>query len=282
MTVRGEPTTEVDTRMFRWHSYRSVSRDELMTGALVLADCGWPILPGTFWQGRRWAGMPDAPSSGPVPVLGSGLAGATTDRTAIVEWWSELPYSVLLPTGSALDAIEVSPPIGRRLSAHLRESGVPAPAGTTPTGRWWFLVGAGEPLRPELASRSDVTLHGRGSWVVAPPSQDARGLVQWCVPPPVFSEIPESRVSESRVSESQVSESPVPDGPVPDSRVPVSREPVDQALPTQRRDDVRSGTACLPDTYDVQLALLEVLGQRSIVAAAASAVGAARAHRRPG
>jgi hypothetical protein len=209
-----------------WHSYSSVSRDELMCGALALADHGWPVVPGTFWQGRRWAGMPDAPRSGSVPILVNGLADATHDRDAIVKWWSELPYSVLLPTGSELDAIEVSPPIGRRLSAYLRESGVVAPAGTTSTGRWWFLVRTGEPLRPELESRSDVTLHGRGSWVVAPPSQDAGGVVQWRVPLPAAHATPD--------------------------------------------------TMSLPDTYDVQLALLDVLGQRSMVAAAASA--AARAH----
>ena len=139
-----------------WRNYRSVGRDELMAGALVLADHRWPVLPGTFWQGRR---SPDAPCSGPVPV--GGLAAATCDREAVVEWWSALPYSVLLPTGSVLDAIEVSAPVGRRLSAYLTRSGVVAPAGTTPTGRWWFLVGAGEPLRPELESRSDVVQIGR-------------------------------------------------------------------------------------------------------------------------
>lgn len=206
-----------------WHSYRSVGRDELTAGALALADHGWPVVPGTFWQGRRWAGMAGAPRSCSVPVLPDGGAGATCDTSAIAGWWSELPYSVLLATGCVLDAIEVSPPVGRRLSTHLRDCGVVAPAGTTPTGRWWFLVTAGEPLRPELESRSDVILHGRGSWVVAPPSQDAQGVVEWRV-------------------------SPSSDNPTP------------------------------PDTYNVQSALLDVLGQRSLVAAAASAVGAGRAH----
>lgn len=276
-----------------WHSYSSVSRDELMTGALALADRGWAVLPGTFWQGRRWAGMQDAPRSGPVPVLDSGFAGATTERAAIVEWWSELPYSVLLPTGSVLDAIEVSPAAGRRLSAYLRESGVLAPAGTTPAGRWWFLVRAGEPLRPELASRSDVTLHGRGSWVVAPPSQDPRGAAQWIVPP-VAGAVPTSRIPTSGAPENRVSAGAPPSSRVPagapsrnrvpadepsQSWVPVSRKPVDE--PSPQGDRTVPGSASLPDTYDVQLALLEVLGQRSILTAAASAVGAARTQRWP-
>jgi len=265
-----------------WHSYRSVSRDELMSGALTLAHQGWPVVPGTFWQGRRWAGMPGAPGSGPVPVLPSGLAGATTDTAAVIEWWSELPYSVLLPTGSALDAIEVSPSAGRRLSAYLRGAGVEAPAGITPTGRWWFLVGSGEPLRPELALRSDVILHGRGSWIVAPPSQDPRGHATWNVPPRADRRLPaEARVPTSRAPVGDMpAELPSPGRPG-DARVPVSRAPQDRTRPHPQPDAPRTKAVSLPDTYDVQLALLDVLGQRSIVSAAASAVTAARVHHWP-
>lgn len=249
--------------MVWWHNARSVGRDELMAGALQLADRQWPVVPGTFWQGRGWAGMPDAPRSGPVPVPENGLAGATCDSAAIVGWWTELPYSVLLPTGSVLDAIEVPPPVGRRLSAHLGESGIVAPAGTTPTGRWWFLVRPGEPLRPELESRSDVILHGRGSWLVAPPSQDPRGLVRWSVPPapvvPVSNDLPSPRTPVDLNTA----------GSAPETRRPRTTAPPDKPR-----------TTALPDTYDVQLALLDVLGQRSMVAAAASAVGAVRVRRR--
>jgi hypothetical protein len=148
-----------------------------------------------------------------VPVLSLGAAGATCDRRTLTGWWSELPYSVLVATGSAVDMIEVSALVGRRLCEQLRAAGVSAPVGAGPTGRWWFAVGSGEALRPELASRADVALHGRGSWVVAPPTGLAEGGMHWRIPPMDC------------------------DGP-------------------------------LPDTYDVQVALLDVLGHRPVLAAA--------------
>jgi hypothetical protein len=82
-----------------------------------------------------------------------------------------------------VDAIEVSALVGRRVGAVLRENGLVVPVAATPTGRWWFAVLAGEALRPELASRADVVLHSRGSWVAAPPSEGPQGAVQWRVPP---------------------------------------------------------------------------------------------------
>ncbi|MBV9315076.1 MAG: bifunctional DNA primase/polymerase [Pseudonocardia sp.] len=202
-----------------WDSYRAVYRAELRTGALELAERGWPVLPGTYWQADRWTGIPDAPQTGPVPAVADGLAAASRDPCTVARWWSELPYSVLVATGSVVDVIEVSALVGRRLCVLLKETGMLTPVAATPTGRWWFAVRAGEALRPELASRSDVLLHGRGSWVAAPPSESAQGIVHWRIPPSAH------------------------DG-------------------------------CPPDTYDLQVALLETLGQRSAVAAATTRFGA--------
>lgn len=190
-----------------------------MAGALELADLGWPVMPGTFWQSDRWAGMPDAPQSGPVPALTIGAVGASCEQRTVTAWWSELPYSVLVATGSVVDVIEVSALVGRRLCEQLRASDVSVPVGTSPTGRWWFAVGPGEALRPELASRGDVTLYGRGSWIVAPPTALAEGSVRWRIPP-------------------------------------------------------SEGNEALPDTYDVQLALLDVLGQRPTLAGVSAGSGA--------
>lgn len=172
-----------------WDSYRTVYRTELKAGALGLVDHGWPVLPGTFWQGGRWTGLGPAgatPQSGPVPALRGrplSLADATDDPTQVATWWSELPYSVLLATGLRVDVVEVPALVGRRVCAVLRSSGVHAPVAATPTGRWWLAMRAGEPLRPELASRQEVVLHGRGSYVVAPPSECPQGLVHWRASP---------------------------------------------------------------------------------------------------
>ncbi|GAB3861177.1 hypothetical protein GCM10029963_65250 [Micromonospora andamanensis] len=46
-----------------------------------------------------------------------------------------------------------------------------------------FLVRPGDPLRPELEHCFDVVLHGRGSWVPAPPTRLPEGQVRWAVAP---------------------------------------------------------------------------------------------------
>jgi hypothetical protein len=198
-----------------WDGDRVAYRDELRRAALELAEIGWPVLPGTYRQADQWAGMPDAPQSCSVPVLADGPAAASRDPRVVEAWWADLPHSVLVVTGSVVDVIEVSALIGRRLHTLLQETGIGAPVGVTPAGRWWFGVRAGEALRPELAARPEVALHGRGSWVAAPPSECGLGSVHW-------------RVSPASVG----------------------------------------GT--LPDTYDVQLVLLEVLGQRRALATTVS------------
>lgn len=169
--------------MALWDSPRAVYRTELKANALGLADHGWPLLPGTYWQAGRWTGTVDAPRSGPAAVPEDGVAEASCVRATIDAWWSERPYSILMATGVVGDAIEVSALVGRRVCALLRTWGVVTPVAATPTGRWWFLVRAGEALRPELASRTDVVQHGRGSWVAAPPSELPQGIVHWRVPP---------------------------------------------------------------------------------------------------
>jgi hypothetical protein len=201
-----------------WDSYRAVYRAELKASAFELADHGWPVLPGNYWQVDRWLGADGAEAPGLAPIEGDGLARATREPEEVDAWWSERPYSVLLATGSAVDAIEVSALVGRRVCAMLRETDLVVPVAATPTGRWWFAVCAGEALRPELASRTDVLLHGRGDWVAAPPSEGPQGVVHWRVPP----------------------------------------------------------TACgwqLPNPCDLQVTLLDVLGQRSVLAPVDTGLG---------
>lgn len=166
-----------------WSSYRAVFRADLKVSAIELAEHGWPVLPGTYRQAGGWTGGAHVDQTGPAPVLAEGAAGATLDLDAIESWWSARPYSVLLATGFTADLIEVSALVGRRVCAQLREAEQVVPVAATATGRWWFAVRAGEALRPELASRPDVVLHGRGSWVAAPPSEGPQGVVHWRVPP---------------------------------------------------------------------------------------------------
>lgn len=165
-----------------WNSSRAVYGAELRAGALCLVDHGWPVVPGTWWQGGAWRGLPDSAGLDSVPAIAQGVAAASCDPEQVGRWWSEAPYSVLLATGTVLDVLEVPAWMGRRMACTLRSVGVVAPLAATPTGRWWFPVGPGGQL-PESVARADATLHGRGSWVIAPPSECADGLVHWRVNP---------------------------------------------------------------------------------------------------
>ena len=166
-----------------WDSYRAVHGTELRAEALGFADHGWAVVPGTFPQGDGWTGRSGAPQTGPTPLLDDWGVRASTDQAQITEWWTGLPYSILLPTGLTLDVVEVPATVGRRAAAVLRELGVPVPMAATPTGEWLFPVRPGEPLRPDLAGRAGIVLHGRGSWFVAPPSTFPQGSVHWRVSP---------------------------------------------------------------------------------------------------
>jgi hypothetical protein len=165
-----------------WNGDRARYRAELRAGACELAEHRWPVFPGTYRQGGRWIGRDGRPASGFEPVHPDGPARAVRNADEADLRWQR-PYSVLVATGLVVDAIEVSALVGRRVCASLRDSGLVVPVAATPTGRWWFAVRAGEPLRPELASRADLRLHSRGSWVAAPPSEGPQGVVHWRVSP---------------------------------------------------------------------------------------------------
>lgn len=164
-------------------SYRAGYGTELCAEALHLADHGWAVVPGTFPRGDHWTGWVRSPQDGPVPVLADWTERASLDPAQIRSWWSGLPYSILLPTGGYLDVIEVPATLGRRAAAALCSVGLFVPIAATPTGQWLFPVTPGEPLRPELLTRSGVVLHGRGSFVAAPPSSYPQGAAHWRVRP---------------------------------------------------------------------------------------------------
>jgi hypothetical protein len=197
-----------------WNSSRAVYGAELRAGAQCLIDHGWPVVPGTWWQGGAWRGIPAEPVRGltidlsraagwdSVPAVSGGVSSASCDSSQVSLWWSRSPFSVLLATGSALDVVEMPAELGRRVACTLRRVGAVAPLAATPSGRWWLPVTPGSPLHPELAAHTEVVLHGPGSWVIAPPSEMEDGLVHWRVPPSASGwRLPESELVQSAVAE---------------------------------------------------------------------------------
>jgi hypothetical protein len=112
-----------------------------------------------------------------------GISVAGCDPVQIGRWWSGEPFLVLLATGGPVNAVEVPAWMGRRMAKTLRCADVVAPLAATPTGRWWFPVSAGPGRLPGEVRQAGAILHGRDSWVIAPPSECDDGLVHWRVHP---------------------------------------------------------------------------------------------------
>ncbi|MCI2421959.1 bifunctional DNA primase/polymerase [Saccharopolyspora sp. K220] len=161
------------------------SRIELRVQAIEFASRGWPVLPGTYPEGDHWIGRRGRQENGPMPVRRDWQNRLGTNPDEVTSWWEERPYSLLIATGTAVDAIEVDADLGRRAASVLRALGFPVPIVATPKGRWYFLTTSGGELCSELADGTGIRLHGNGSWVPMPPTAYPRGAVHWRVKPEV-------------------------------------------------------------------------------------------------
>jgi hypothetical protein len=154
-------------------------RTVLRRAAVRYSEHGWPVVPGAFLAGGRFTCGPLCPTVGCHPAVDDWESDAPYQPDELRDWWSAAPFSVLLATGVAFDVIEVPASLG----ATVAPAGRTGPVAVAPTGQWMFLVEPGDGLRPELAARLDVVLHGRGSWIPAPPTQTPLGRVRWEVAP---------------------------------------------------------------------------------------------------
>jgi Bifunctional DNA primase/polymerase, N-terminal len=163
-------------------------------------------VPGAFLIGDRYACGPLCPGMSCHPAVHHWEKAASSDLSDVKRWWAEVPFSILLSTGHAVDVIEAPAWLGISAFGHadhairsvrknsqpgpkrilhwgIEETAAAGPIVATPAGQWLFLVRSGQPLQPELASRIDIVLHARGSWISAPPSPTPTGRLRWQVPP---------------------------------------------------------------------------------------------------
>jgi hypothetical protein len=148
-------------------------RLRLRNTARRLADHGWPVTPGSYFNGERMAcDRSTCWATSCHPLLPDWESN--TDSS---DWWNERPHAVLLTTGEVFDVIEVPGLLGAKVK------GVFGPIALLPTRRWMFFVRSGSMLRPELEHRLDIVQHGAGSWVPAPPTLLAEGSVRWHLSP---------------------------------------------------------------------------------------------------
>lgn len=165
--------------------WRSAFRIELRVQAIGLASRGWPVLTGTFPTEDGWSDGEKSVVDGPSPVRRDVRESLNTAPEQVASWWSGHPYSLLLATGDAVEALEVSASTGRRAASALRATGTPVPIVASPHGRWYFLTAPGRPLHPDLAGSGLVREHGEGSWVPMPPTIFHHGVVHWRVKPEI-------------------------------------------------------------------------------------------------
>ncbi|MCU7823301.1 bifunctional DNA primase/polymerase [Kitasatospora sp. DSM 101779] len=168
-------------------------------------DRHWEVVPGT------WLVDGDGPAHCSCGDLGCALPGAhpaeedwrrraSAGPGVVRRWWTERPEaSVLLPTGSSFDVLDVPEVAGCLALARMERMGlqlgpvVAVPAASGRAGRrLHFLVLPGVAAKvPEMLrklgwapGRLDLVARGEGDHVVAPPSRiGPYGFAQWARPP---------------------------------------------------------------------------------------------------
>lgn len=161
---------------------RGAFRVELRAEAIGLAGRGWPVVPGTCVAEEQGANSA-AGWKRPVPVRPDWHERSSANPDEVAATWAARPYSLLVATGTVLDAVEVADGLGRRAARLLRAIGTPAPIVAMPDGRWLFLTRIASRIPADLAENNDVQWHGAGGFVPLPPTPFPHGVVHWRVKP---------------------------------------------------------------------------------------------------
>jgi hypothetical protein len=169
----------------------------LRRAAARYAAHGWAVVPGACLVGPRFTCGLGCRTVSVHPAVEPWRDHTTDDPDQVAAIWSRRPYSVLLATGDAFDVLDVPAYIGMPAARSVR-----GPVAVTPLGRYMFLVRPGAELRSELAQRHSVVLHGKHSWIPAPPTRTPLGFVRWTVAPQQTEwQLPESsRVQDALVA----------------------------------------------------------------------------------
>ncbi|WP_020664203.1 bifunctional DNA primase/polymerase [Amycolatopsis benzoatilytica] len=165
-------------------SWRNAFRIELRAEAIGLAWRGWPVLPGATPE-QITAEGDDLTWRRPVPVRDDWRELVGSHAHQVAGWFTDRTHSLLVATGTVLDAVEVDQELGKRAARLLRAVGHPAPIVAMPNGRWLFLTQVAKAMPAELDERVSVQWHGAGSYIPLPPSPFQHGVVHWRVKPEV-------------------------------------------------------------------------------------------------
>jgi hypothetical protein len=132
---------------------------ELLEWALKYAGFGWPVLP--LWPKSK------------APLTEHGVLDASTEIAVIGRWWQRWPdANIGIATGApgpTVVDIDDMAAAGKDVIARLQALGAPEVA--TPRGRHFYFAGTTD----GTVKLGYGEIRGRGSYVVAPPSQHPDG-----------------------------------------------------------------------------------------------------------
>ncbi|MDF3290850.1 bifunctional DNA primase/polymerase [Streptomyces silvisoli] len=188
-------------RGFMWSKWSRRERSTPRGAALTYAErWSWPVVPGVGTglaaEERRGSSRGDAALTCACARVDCAVPGAhphdpdllaaTTDARMVGWWWTKRPDApVLLATGRTVSAVSLPASAGVRALATLDAMGVRlGPVVATPT-RTALLVAPysmeelGELLHQHDWVPSSLRYHGRGGYVVLPPSRTGAGRVGW-------------------------------------------------------------------------------------------------------
>jgi hypothetical protein len=169
----------------------------LRRAAVRYAEHGWDVVPGAVRCGDRFRCVSQCPTMACHPDWTSWEQTATRNPDWVAALWAFRPRAILLATGRLFDVLEVPAFLG----AGTARGTARGPVAVTGAGRWMFLVRPAATLHPMFAERPDVVLHGRGSWIPAPPTLTLEGRVRWLVDPEEVSwQLPDAHAVQAQLA----------------------------------------------------------------------------------
>jgi hypothetical protein len=193
-------TSRTGRRMYRASSRRA--RAEIPDGASApdatkdrelsfRAACGyamngWPVLPGSAWNGYRFV-VPGTMkvTEGIRPFVPRNYATLNVDT--IMSWWNvqgSLWPSVLIRSGDAFRLLSTTVDIGENVLADSYFDEHAGPVILRPDiGRVFFLVRPNPEFPDGIRVAKDTELMAAGAWTAAPPTQTNDHHVRWLITP---------------------------------------------------------------------------------------------------
>lgn len=155
--------------------------------AIQFIEHGWPVLPGSVFDGRRYVVPSTRRPTGCLQPLVP-IDQASVEVRTVANWWrmqTSLVPSVLIVTGPMFDAVAVSRDLAVEAVQTDAFRDVPGPViMRADEGRAYFLLRCGERVPPpEDARPTVVEAVPSGRWLAAPPTRTAVGGVSWLASP---------------------------------------------------------------------------------------------------